>query len=121
VVVQSLDVLGSLDQTPATPPTDELPTDELPTDDLPVVESREASAHSATAPGRESRESPWWQSPVAWPMAVAALLALLLVATLARRRGRVDGRLSAEDRTRLLADVRATLEKNRVAAAGGAP
>jgi flagellar M-ring protein FliF len=121
VVVQSLDVLGSLDQTPATPPTDELPTDELPTDDLPVVESREASAHSATAPGRESRESPWWQSPVAWSMAVAALLALLLVATLARRRGRVDGRLSAEDRTRLLADVRATLEKNRVAAAGGAP
>jgi flagellar M-ring protein FliF len=102
VVVQSLDGIGSagaaaLPEVPAAPI-------EAPEADLPVPVARVAV--------------PWWGHWYPW-IGAGLLLALISLFALLGRKG---GRLSADERARLLADVKASLERGnaRMPAAGGA-
>lgn len=106
VVVQSLDALGVA----AAVPTVEAPA-ALPVE--PEVTDKPAPAIAA---------APWWHDRYVWAAAGAVVLVLILLVLLMRRPGS-DTRLSTEERARLLADVKATLERqpSRMSAVGGAP
>lgn len=104
VVVQSLDGI-SPDPASVTPPTAAVET-----------ETVEAAVLPAAAP---AAETPWWNRWYLWAGA-GLLFAMLLLMVLVGRGS--QGRLSADERARLLADVRASLERGpRMTAAGGAP
>jgi len=93
VVVQSLDGLGSAGApiAPASPP---------PAEELPIAK--------AEAPTPEPVRL-WWNTWYPWA-ALAVVLAVLAAALLLlRRRQTGDQRLTADERARLLADVRASL------------
>jgi flagellar M-ring protein FliF len=105
VVVQSLDGLGP--DTVAIAPA--------------AVVAPEASVEEVTPPAAAAAiVSPWWNRWYFWAGAGVLLAAILLLALTGRSRA---GRLSNDERTRLLADVRASLERGgpRMSAAGGAP
>jgi flagellar M-ring protein FliF len=109
VVVQSLDGLGTGDLAVAIAPGPEAPT--------PL--SEQADIASASVAGPAAKQTTWWQQ---WY--VFAIAAVILVGALAfafTRRGAAAGRLSAEERARLLSDVRATLERGRTSPVGGTP
>jgi len=107
VVVQSLDALGT--QAAALAPG--MPA--LPAVELDEVVTPAAAPADVKAAG--------WQSWYVWAAAGALLLALVLALLLRRPAG--DSRLSAQERARLLADVKASLERNssRMSPAAGAP
>jgi flagellar M-ring protein FliF len=91
VVVQTLDGIGSAGVSP------------LPETMAPAAAEDAASPPAAAVSAAPVR--PWWQAWYAW--AAAAVGILLIVALLLRGGG--DGRLSEDERARLLADVKASL------------
>jgi flagellar M-ring protein FliF len=91
VVVQTLDGIGSAGVSP------------LPETMAPAAAEDAASPPAAAVTAAPAR--PWWQAWYAW--AAAAVVILLIVALLLRGGG--DGRLSEDERARLLADVKASL------------
>jgi flagellar M-ring protein FliF len=108
VVVQSLDGLGSESVLAAQP----APAAAAP-EATDLVETAVVAAPVVAS------VNPWWNH---WYVLVGAglLFALLLLGALSGR-GRASGRLSADERARLLADVKASLERGgpRMSAAGG--
>jgi flagellar M-ring protein FliF len=104
VVVQSLDGI-SPDPASVSPPTAAVEAEKV-----------EAAVLPAASP---AAETPWWNRWYLWAGA-GLLFAVLLLMVLVGRGS--QGRLSADERARLLADVRASLERGpRMTAAGGAP
>jgi flagellar M-ring protein FliF len=104
VVVQSLDGLGP--DTAAMVPA------------VPAVEIEEA-AESPVQPVAAVPAAQWWNHWYVWVGAGLLFAALVLLALIGRGG---SGRLSSDERARLLADVRASLERGgpRMSAAGGA-
>ncbi len=107
VVVQSLDGIAVDDQ-PAIPA---LGTASAPVD----VEQVAPVPHVAMA--AVAAVAPWWGHWYAWAAGGLLLSGLVLALT---RRGGAAGRLSAEERARLLADVKSSLEGGRMRPMGGA-
>jgi flagellar M-ring protein FliF len=105
VVVQSLDGLGP-DTVGITPPA-------------PAVEL-EQTADWAAQPVAAAPATNWWNRWYVWVGAGLLFAAVLLLALIG---GSGSRRLSSDERARLLADVRASLERGgpRMSAAGGAP
>jgi flagellar M-ring protein FliF len=110
VVVQSLDGLGSGDHVPAVTAANPLQ------DDMTRVEAVETPVVASAAAAL--RASQWWQQWYVLAIAGVLLVALLLAFT--RRTSGANGHLSPEERARLLADVKATLDRGRSASAPGA-
>jgi flagellar M-ring protein FliF len=109
VVVQSLDGLGSADQVPAVMPEGLTPER--------IVAAPAALPGPAVA---TAAASVWWQRWYVLALAGMILVGALLLAIM-RRSATGGARLSAEERARLLSDVRATLERGRTAPVGSAP
>ncbi|HEY6124771.1 MAG TPA: flagellar basal-body MS-ring/collar protein FliF [Steroidobacteraceae bacterium] len=105
VVVQSLDGLGP-DTVGAV---------------APVTAVLEPVEQAAAAPAVAIVATPWWNHWYVWAGAGLLFAALFLLALLGRGGGSGE-RLSADERAKLLADVRASLERGgpRMTAAGGA-
>jgi flagellar M-ring protein FliF len=94
VVVQSIEGLGAS-------------ANEPPAVAAPAVESE--SLLSATPPVVAAVAQPWWKGWYVWAGGGLLLAALLLIVLLRPREGSV--RLSSEERARLLADVKSSLER----------
>lgn len=90
VVVQNLEGIGS--NAPAATP--EIPAN-VPDEEL-----------TPAAPTPVASSPAWWRT---WYAGAAAAVALVLLLALLLRRGSAEGRLSADERARLLADVKASL------------
>jgi flagellar M-ring protein FliF len=109
VVVQSLDGIGSVAQTAAAIAPAAAPLAPEAVEEAPIVEP--VANVASPAP-------PWWT----WRYALAGvglLVALGVIFALVRRGGR-EGKLSRDERARLLAEVKASLERGgtRMSAAG---
>ncbi|HTE05871.1 MAG TPA: flagellar M-ring protein FliF C-terminal domain-containing protein, partial [Planctomycetota bacterium] len=94
VVVQSIEGLGAS-------------ANEAPAVAAPAVESE--SPLSAAPPVVAAVAQPWWKGWYVWAGGGLLLAALLLVVSLRPREG--SARLSSEERARLLADVKSSLER----------
>jgi flagellar M-ring protein FliF len=104
VVVQSLDGLGSETALAAVPA---------------VAAPVEADEPKESAPATVIVAMPWWKAWYVW-VGGGVLFVLLLILVLRILRGDGSARLSQEERARLLADVKASLERgSRMNPAGG--
>jgi flagellar M-ring protein FliF len=115
VVVQSLDGIGSVAQSfmAGAPAAAEIPVETV--EDIPGLVAARSTVSAATP------DAAWWSR---WyVLAGAGLLVALGLLLAFTRRADDSGRLSPDERARLLADVKASLERGtpRMNPAGGAP
>jgi flagellar M-ring protein FliF len=107
VVVQSLDGIAADDRPAIAAPG---------TAPAPVDAAEQAAPAAVAAVAAVAVVEPWWSHWYAWATGGLLLSGLLLALT---RRGGAAGRLSAQERARLLADVKSSLEGGRMRPAGG--